>query len=257
MLVFEDLHWADDDLLDFVDELVDNLDAVPLLLVCTARPSSSFADRAGQGNELPHALSCSALRFRDGTVAPDAARPQCASRRHADQPRPALGGVPLFAEEYARMIEAERWRGDLPETLQGVVAARIDGLAAPQKALPGCGGARQGVLERCTRNARGCRRRSSKGACASSSVRSSSGASDVLPSRAHDSTSSCTRSSARPTARSRARRDREAPAHCRLDRGTPLRPLRRPCRHPRPSSRVCHPVREARRCLSMICVLSR
>ncbi len=30
MLVFEDLHWADDDLLDFVDELVDRLDAVPL-----------------------------------------------------------------------------------------------------------------------------------------------------------------------------------------------------------------------------------
>ena len=40
VLVFEDLHWADDDLLDFVDELVDNLDAVPLLLVCTARPES-------------------------------------------------------------------------------------------------------------------------------------------------------------------------------------------------------------------------
>ena len=38
VLVFEDLHWADDGLLDFVDGLVDWVDRVPLLVVCTARP---------------------------------------------------------------------------------------------------------------------------------------------------------------------------------------------------------------------------
>ena len=38
MLVFEDLHWADDNLLDFVDHLVDWATGVPLLVVCTARP---------------------------------------------------------------------------------------------------------------------------------------------------------------------------------------------------------------------------
>src|SRR5262249_25601919 len=38
VLVFEDLHWADDTLLDFVDELVDRLAGVPLLVVATARP---------------------------------------------------------------------------------------------------------------------------------------------------------------------------------------------------------------------------
>jgi predicted ATPase len=38
VLVFEDLHWADDDLLDFVDHLVDWSSGVPLLVVCTARP---------------------------------------------------------------------------------------------------------------------------------------------------------------------------------------------------------------------------
>src|SRR6478609_3323242 len=38
VLVFEDLHWADDGLLDFVDHLVDWASGVPLLVVCSARP---------------------------------------------------------------------------------------------------------------------------------------------------------------------------------------------------------------------------
>jgi class 3 adenylate cyclase len=38
VFVFEDLHWADDGLLDFLDELVDWLRGVPLLVVGTARP---------------------------------------------------------------------------------------------------------------------------------------------------------------------------------------------------------------------------
>jgi len=38
VLVFEDLHWADDDLLDFVDHLVEWASGVPLLVVGTARP---------------------------------------------------------------------------------------------------------------------------------------------------------------------------------------------------------------------------
>ena len=38
MLVIEDLHWADDALLEFVEHLVDWSSGVPLLVVCTARP---------------------------------------------------------------------------------------------------------------------------------------------------------------------------------------------------------------------------
>ena len=38
VLVFEDLHWADDALLDFVDSLADRVTGVPLLVICSARP---------------------------------------------------------------------------------------------------------------------------------------------------------------------------------------------------------------------------
>src|SRR5438105_5012591 len=38
VLVFEDLHWADDGLLDFVDQMANRLADIPVLLVATARP---------------------------------------------------------------------------------------------------------------------------------------------------------------------------------------------------------------------------
>ncbi len=38
VLVVEDIHWADESLLDFLDELVDWVTDVPLLVVATARP---------------------------------------------------------------------------------------------------------------------------------------------------------------------------------------------------------------------------
>jgi hypothetical protein len=38
VLIFEDLHWADDGLLDFLDYLIDWTRDVPLLVLCTARP---------------------------------------------------------------------------------------------------------------------------------------------------------------------------------------------------------------------------
>jgi predicted ATPase len=36
--VFEDLHWADDSMLDFIDRLVDRAGGVPLFVLGTARP---------------------------------------------------------------------------------------------------------------------------------------------------------------------------------------------------------------------------
>ena len=38
MLVFEDLHWADDAMLAFLEHLADRAEGVPLLVVGTARP---------------------------------------------------------------------------------------------------------------------------------------------------------------------------------------------------------------------------
>jgi class 3 adenylate cyclase/tetratricopeptide (TPR) repeat protein len=138
VLVFEDLHWADDSLLDFVDYLVDWASGVPLLVVGTARPEL-LSRRPGWGGGKPNAstLSLSAL-----------SNDETARLVHALLDRPVLdaevqrnlleraGGNPLYAEEFVRMLE-ERADGDLPlpETVQGLIAARLDGLTNEEKSL--------------------------------------------------------------------------------------------------------------------------
>ena len=137
VLVFEDLHWADDDLLDFVDQLVDELDAVPLLLVCTARPEL-LSRRPDWGGGKLNALTLSLAPLSDE----ETARLLAALLERSVLPAETQSrlieraeGVPLFAEEYARMLESGDAGPELPETLQGLVAARIDGLPATAKEL--------------------------------------------------------------------------------------------------------------------------
>ena len=137
VLVFEDLHWADDDLLDFVDGLVDDLEAVPLLLVCTARPEL-LDRRPGWGGGKLNAHTISLAPLSDDETA--SLLHLLVERRLL--PVDTLGrlieraeGVPLFAEEYARMLEAGSQQPEFPESLQGLVTARIDGLSAPLKGV--------------------------------------------------------------------------------------------------------------------------
>ena len=68
VLVFEDLHWADDGLLDFVDSLVDWATAVPLLIVATARPGAPRAPTSlgRRQDECRHAVAGAAVRDGDG-----------------------------------------------------------------------------------------------------------------------------------------------------------------------------------------------
>ena len=63
MLVFEDLHWADDALLDFVDPLVDWAVGVPLLIVVhrAARAPRSAARAGEAGSRTPSTISLSPL----------------------------------------------------------------------------------------------------------------------------------------------------------------------------------------------------
>jgi class 3 adenylate cyclase/tetratricopeptide (TPR) repeat protein len=138
ILVFEDLHWADDGLLDFVDHLADWATTVPLLIVGTARPE--LLDRRpgwGGGKRNSFMLSIGALTDEETAVLLQRLLDRAVL--DADAQRAVLQraeGNPLYAEEYARML-AEHENGDLPlpETVQGLIAARIDGLAPAEKAL--------------------------------------------------------------------------------------------------------------------------
>ena len=151
VLVVEDLHWADELLLDFLDHLVDWAVDVALLIVATARPEL-LARRPGWGGGKPNRAIVSLAPLSEADTArlvggllgqavlPAAVQTALLAR---------AGGNPLYAEEYVRML-ADRgylneiggtWRLDqgedlpLPESVQGIIAARLDALAEEDKDL--------------------------------------------------------------------------------------------------------------------------
>ena len=133
VLVFEDVHWADDGLLDFVDHLTEWSTGVPLLVVCTARPEL-LDRRPGWGGGKRNAATLSLSSLADEDIAR-------LIQELVGKERPELvahaGGNPLYAEEYARML-LQNGNGSslaLPDSVQGIIAARLDTLPLDEKAL--------------------------------------------------------------------------------------------------------------------------
>jgi class 3 adenylate cyclase/tetratricopeptide (TPR) repeat protein len=138
VLVFEDLHWADDGLLDFVDHLSDWLADVPVLAVASAR-TELLSRRPTWGGGKANATTISLAPLSDD---------ETARLVHALLERSVLpaevqaalleraGGNPLYAEEFVRLA-GERGRDDLelPGSVQGIISARLDALDPADKEL--------------------------------------------------------------------------------------------------------------------------
>jgi class 3 adenylate cyclase/tetratricopeptide (TPR) repeat protein len=147
VLVFEDLHWADDALVEFVEHLVDWSTDVPLLVLCSARPELYERHPGwGGGKRNSNTVSLSPLGA-DETARLLAALLQKAVLP-AETQRTLLeraGGNPLYAEEFVRMLSDRgvlTEQGDLrdddipvPDNVQALIAARLDTLPPDRKAL--------------------------------------------------------------------------------------------------------------------------
>ena len=137
VIVLEDLHWADDALLDFVDGLVDRVSAVPLLVVATARPELLERRTGWAGGKI------NALTIGLGPLSTEHTGElidQIMDRSLLPVDAEALlleraGGNPLYALEYVRALVERGSATSLPETVQGIIAARLDGLTADEKSL--------------------------------------------------------------------------------------------------------------------------
>jgi len=137
VLVFEDLHWADEGLLDFVDHLADWASGVPLLMLGTARPE--LLDRRpnwGGGKLNASTLALSALDDAEaarviGAVLEQALLPADLQETLLER----AGGNPLYAEQFARLFveHGSVEKLPVPENVQGIIAARLDGLPPDEK----------------------------------------------------------------------------------------------------------------------------
>ena len=108
-----------------------------MLILCTARPELLERRPAWGGGKLNAAnIALAPLSATRRPADRVAERAPFDRRRGAGGAARAAGGNPLYAEQYVRML-AERGTVGLavPETVQGIIAARLDGLAPEEKAL--------------------------------------------------------------------------------------------------------------------------
>jgi class 3 adenylate cyclase/tetratricopeptide (TPR) repeat protein len=141
ILVFEDLHWADDALLSFLEHLADWAEGVPLLLLCTARPEL-YERHPSWATGLRNATTVNLGPLTDDETARllslllERAAVLPAETQQALLER--AGGNPLFAEEFVRLLSD---RGqvsaaeEVPDSVQALIAARLDTLSAERKSL--------------------------------------------------------------------------------------------------------------------------
>jgi class 3 adenylate cyclase/tetratricopeptide (TPR) repeat protein len=151
VLVVEDLHWADQAMLEFLEHLVERSADLPLLLVATARPEllerqpgwgggslASTRIPLGALTDLETARLLAALVGR--SVLPVGVQALLLER---------AAGNPLYAEEFARLLAdhglaaGNQVEGEVaavpdipvPETVHGLIAARLDALTPEVRAL--------------------------------------------------------------------------------------------------------------------------
>ena len=132
VLAFEDIHWADEGMLDAIEHLAQWVRG-PLLLLCLSR-DELLERRPGFGGGRRNArrvflepLSPAATGELVSALLPGES---ASGERTVSTVVERSGGNPLFAEEIVRRL-AESGHGhaaDLPETVQDVLAARLDAL---------------------------------------------------------------------------------------------------------------------------------
>ena len=152
VLVFEDLHWADEALLTFIEHLADWVAGVPLLLLCTARPElyerhpAFGAERPKRPADQPRPAQRRRdrrARLRAAGAGDPAGGDQAAAPRACRRQSPVRGGVRPPARRSRRRGRRDRGAG-----LGAGPHRRPPRYAAgrSQEPAPGRGGGGQGVL---------------------------------------------------------------------------------------------------------------
>lgn len=140
VLVVDDLHWAEEEMLDLVEHLA-AMRGEPILLLCLARTELLDHRRDwGGGNVRAAAIELQPLAHHESETLVDALSRGAAEALSPEQRAAVLGtteGNPLFLEETVRMLLESGGEAapGIPHTVQAMIAARIDRLAPRTKEL--------------------------------------------------------------------------------------------------------------------------
>ncbi len=139
-LVFEDIHWAEEPLLELIEHMTAWVRDGSLMILCLARPELlDVRPEWGGGRVRAAAIELEPLRKEDsevliealaeaGTISPGT------KRALLDK----TGGNPLFLEEVMLAVNEygeEEAAARIPDTVQALIAARIDRLDGVSKAV--------------------------------------------------------------------------------------------------------------------------
>jgi class 3 adenylate cyclase/tetratricopeptide (TPR) repeat protein len=139
VLIFEDIHWAEEPLLELIEHLVTWVREAPLLVISLARPEL-LDIRPGWGGGRVRATSIE-LEPLGPAESEELVEALVSEGELTAEERQAVlaktEGNPLFLEETVRMLaeDGAQGIGRIPDTLQALIAARIDRLAPEAKAL--------------------------------------------------------------------------------------------------------------------------
>ena len=136
VVVFEDLHWSSDSLLDLVEFVMQPRATAPVLMIALTRPELLDRRTSWGGGKRNH-LALSLEPLADGAVAQlvehllESRQPDVVERIVA-----RAEGNPFYAGELVRaFIERGGSIDALPDTVQATVLARLDGLPEDERRL--------------------------------------------------------------------------------------------------------------------------
>ena len=151
VLAVEDLHWADEAMLAFMDYLAQSGSSVPLLVLASARPE--VTEVVGPGAGFVSAATHIPLGPLSGEETAELARARLGAKSLPTDLQALIlersGGNPFFAEELVRLLQdsalLERHGGKvalkpgvevpLPDSIGALIAARLELLSPESKAL--------------------------------------------------------------------------------------------------------------------------
>jgi class 3 adenylate cyclase/tetratricopeptide (TPR) repeat protein len=130
LVVFEDVHWADDALLDLVAYLVTHVTDQPVVFLALARPEFlEYRPTWGAGMIGQTTIPLQSLLPSEATDVVASLLPD-ASPETMERVVETAGGNPLFLEELvASLRDVAHARGELPTTVRAAISARVDALS--------------------------------------------------------------------------------------------------------------------------------